>query len=85
MEKNNSQDEVELSATTQNESQNHFSILFTTDDTSEVKTTQENANSQANRFPCQFETCNRTYSTLGNLRTHLKTHKGNAECLFHRG
>lgn len=83
IEKNASQDDVqqqpqvEIATITKNESQNHFSILFTTEDTNEVKVTQENVNNQANRFPCQFETCNRTYSTLGNLRTHLKTHKGN--------
>ncbi|KAJ8985567.1 hypothetical protein NQ317_011527 [Molorchus minor] len=34
-----------------------------------------------NRFHCEYDGCSRTYSTVGNLRTHMKTHKGEFRCV----
>ncbi|CAB3228788.1 unnamed protein product [Arctia plantaginis] len=36
----------------------------------------KNIKEKPTRFECEFDGCGRTYSTIGNLRTHIKTHKG---------
>ncbi|XP_044727049.1 uncharacterized protein LOC123290786 [Chrysoperla carnea] len=41
-----------------------------------VNKDSENSQITQNRFPCEYEGCTRNYSTVGNLRTHMKTHKG---------
>ncbi|XP_028137283.2 zinc finger protein 236-like [Diabrotica virgifera virgifera] len=39
-------------------------------------TNPETKETTINRFHCEYDGCERTYSTVGNLRTHMKTHKG---------
>ncbi|XP_017876730.1 zinc finger protein 148-like [Ceratina calcarata] len=39
-------------------------------------TVRDGNQKQIGRYTCEYEGCTRTYSTVGNLRTHMKTHKG---------
>lgn len=54
-------------------SSNGFLHKTITTDNIDLDTNQKNIN----RYTCEYEGCPRTYSTIGNLRTHIKTHKGN--------
>ncbi|XP_035736761.1 uncharacterized protein LOC118448082 isoform X1 [Vespa mandarinia] len=53
-------------------SSNGFLHKTITTDNIDLDTNQKNIN----RYTCEYEGCPRTYSTIGNLRTHIKTHKG---------
>ncbi|XP_034233454.1 uncharacterized protein LOC117640726 [Thrips palmi] len=42
-----------------------------------IETTDPDTNQrEIKRFRCEYDSCSRSYSTVGNLRMHMKTHKG---------
>lgn len=60
---------------------NHENVESVPEDSSHAILTIESIDPDTNqelvsRYTCEYKDCSRTYSTVGNLRTHMKRHKG---------
>lgn len=52
-------------------------LINPNENTYQISDQEIEKNSVEKIFKCDYETCNRTYTTIGNLKTHQKHHTGN--------